>query len=413
MKILLVNNQLQLGGAETVAHQLQAGLRAAGDEAELAVAFGRSYPPDVRPLYPRTLSRLDHSRLHRLIERLAPRNAWTDRAFRRLAGSRADLIHVHNFHGDYASVESLAFLAAHKPIVWTFHGFWGITGGCDHPGDCEKFREACGECPLVHEWPINGVDNTAAELVRKIRVLGPAPLNVVAPSLHLARKVRDSRVGRRWRVEHIPNGVDTTAFHPGRKGDAAFRRETGVDPARICVLVVNRNFREPLKGFATIQAALRMLPPANLQVVLVGDHADWGAAQLPAHHSPTPAGYLSDRKLLARWYEIADVFLYASPRENFPCVILEAMAAQCCVVATPTDGVVEQIQDGISGVVADEISGPALGAALQRALADPTLRARTAEAARTRVSRDFNEALFVERHRQLYAGILNTWRPRA
>ena len=39
-------------------------------------------------------------------------------------------------------------------------------------------------------------------------------------------------------------------------------------------------------------------------------------------------------------------FLFASPAENFPCVILEAMASACCVVATPTSGVTEQIEDG-------------------------------------------------------------------
>ena len=412
MKILLVNNQLQLGGAETVVRQLAAGLRVAGDEVEVRVAFGKRYPPDVHPFYPRVLSRLHHSRFHRFIQHIAPRAKWTDRAFRRLAVSDADVIHLHNFHGNYASLESLAFLAARKPLVWTFHALWGVTGGCDHPRDCHRYLDACGECPQLGRWPLPTHDNTAAQLAAKLAQLAPLPLHIVAPSRWLAEIVRASHVGRHWQVHHIPNAVDTdfsTAL------PATARPHGEHDPARILVLV-NRNFRDEQKGFPILHSALAVakVAPSALQprLVLVGDNSGWAREQLPGWPCES-LGYISDRGTLARLYRSSDLYLYASPRENFPCVTLEAMAAACCVVATPTDGIVEQIEDGVSGVLASEISGPALGDALRRALGDATLRARTAETARERASRDFNQTLFIERHRQLYAEILQTWQPPA
>ena len=95
VNVLYVNNQVRLGGAETVIRQLLRGF----PKAQLVVAEGKTFPRHVQPLYPRLLARLFHSRAHNLVERVASRARWTDRAFRRLASGPHDLIHLHNFHG--------------------------------------------------------------------------------------------------------------------------------------------------------------------------------------------------------------------------------------------------------------------------------------------------------------------------
>src|SRR5271165_5674111 len=99
MKVLLVNNQIQLGGAETVVHQLLSRI----PNTRLLVAEGRL--DGVETMYPHLLSRLNHSRLHPFIERWFPMFEWTNRSFAKLRLDSADIIHIHNFHGTYASVE--------------------------------------------------------------------------------------------------------------------------------------------------------------------------------------------------------------------------------------------------------------------------------------------------------------------
>jgi glycosyltransferase involved in cell wall biosynthesis len=143
---------------------------------------------------------------------------------------------------------------------------------------------------------------------------------------------------------------------------------------------------------------------------LVGEHAHGAAQQLPGWDCES-VGYVTEVETLARLHRAADIFLFASPAENFPCAVLEAMAAGSCVVATPTGGVVEQIEDGVSGILAQEVSGPALGQALLRALNNLSLSRSMGEAARARVVRDFNETLFLDRHRKVYAEILAAWHP--
>ena len=407
MRIDFVNNQFRLGGAEIVMRQLHQGLRGVGVESRIHVAWGKTYPKDegVYPFYPRLLSRLDYSRFHDTVETLAPRPVWTDRAFRRLGRGRKKIVHIHNFHGDYASAESLAYVANRKPTVWTFHAFWGITGGCDHPRKCTRYLKTCGDCPNLGEWPLGDNDNTAEQLAAKFEHLRNAPLTVIAPSRHMAEKISASPVGLHWQVAHIPNGVDPRQFGFERKHDPEFRRALGLDPEALIVLIVNRNFKDPAKGFSMVLEALSCVDPQGIQIVLVGESSIYAVNRLPEEFPVVDAGYVASREELALYFEAADIFLFASPAENFPCVVLEAMSSKCCVVATPTSGVTEQLQHRKTGCLAFRLSGASLGEALNDAIAHPNLRVNCAENARAEIEREFSEELMVARHIALYESL--------
>ncbi len=420
MKISYINSHYQLGGAETVVRQLHEGALARGHASTLRVSDGKKWPRarGLRPLYPRLLATLDHSRFRNLVRDLAPREAWTDRACLRLADGDSDLVHVHSFYGRYASLETFAALARAKPLIWTFHRFWGVTGGCDHPGDCRRYLDACGRCPRVQEWPMNGRDDTAAAHAAKLALLAPLDLTAIAPSRHLERVVRESPIGRRWRVEYIPNGVNLARFGgpDALTGRAALRDRLGLPRSGSIVLVVNREFTDPVKGFATIRDAIAGLAPdelAGTTFVLVGGQADRARRELPPSARVVVAGFVADPAVLAEHYRAADVFLYASPGENFPCAVIEAMAARCCVVSTPTDGVLEQIAEGETGLIAADFSPAALAAKLRAALGDPALRARLGERAALRARAEFSEDAMLERHFALYAETIAARRARA
>jgi glycosyltransferase involved in cell wall biosynthesis len=395
MKVLQVNNQLLLGGAETVMHQLHNGLLVHGDQSRMCVALGAGYPHDVVPFYPRILSRFYHSRFHDFTERCFPRRTWTDRSFRKLARSDADIIHIHNFHGNYASIASLGRVAASKKVVWTFHALWGVTGGCDHPRECIRYQERCGACPQVGQWPVGAEDHTAEQLAEKLALLSGLPLHVVAPSQWLADIVSASQVGREWKIHTIPNGVDPAQFAPAERKSE-----------KISILIVNRDFADSRKGYPMVKQALLMVEPAGIRVVIAGGNSQSAAAELGRRFDCRNAGYVRDRETLAKLYAEADIFLFASEVENFPCVILEAMASECCVVATPSGGVVEQVQDRTSGLLACAISGEALGEALRVALGDEELRIRLGRAARQRVIENFTEERMIARYLELYRDVI-------
>jgi glycosyltransferase involved in cell wall biosynthesis len=409
MNLAFVNTSYRLGGAETVAHDLYVECAKAGHATRLYVAAGKTYPrePGLVPLYPRLLSRIYHTRFHDLTERAAPRAEWTDRRFRTLASGWPDVVHVHNFHGDYASVESLAYVARRKPLVWTFHGHWGITGGCEHPLECTRYEQACGTCPRLGVWPLGNVDDTAQQLAAKARHLADLDVHVIAPSAYLTERIARSRVGRAWDVHHIPNGVSTTTFANTRKSDAAFRRSLGLDPDRPSILVVNRNFFDRQKGFDTTCDALNIAAGEGVraQVVLAGHGSDSAAARLSPALAPLSVGYVESTPRIAAFFEASDLFLFASPAENFPCAILEAMASGCCIVATPTSGVTEQIEDGRTGVLASGASGTELARALVTAFAYRERWTSMGRAARKAAIDRYSIDVAVRRHLALYDAI--------
>jgi len=409
MKIAFVNNNYHLGGAETVVRQLHEGCLNRGIESVLHVTEGKTWPraKGLKPLYPRMLARLDHSRLRRLIRRWAPRSRWTDRTFRSLAEGDLDLIHLHSYHGLYASIQSLAHLAKTKPILWTFHRFWGITGGCDHPFDCNRYMSGCGNCPRVGEFPIGQVDHTAQEWRQKKALLSPLPLHIIAPSQHLADRVARSTLGSRWQISVIHNGVAPGQFMGKRKFDPAFRKALCLSPDKVTVFFTNRDFKDPIKGFPIIKKALQSQQWPDIQILLAGGNSTWAKAQLPHDLDVLDLGYISDRQKLADYHEAAEIYLYASEGENFPCAILEAMSSECCVVSTPVDGVTEQVEDRKSGRMADSNTGIALGQVLRDALFNLEATRSMGKSARQRVEACFTESEMIEKHLRLYEDTLH------
>jgi len=394
MEILLVNNQLQYGGAETVVHQLRSRI----PNTRLLVPESPSFSADV--MYPRLLSRLNHSRLHGVMEKLFPMSEWTNRRFAKIQNDPADIVHIHNFHGNYASIETLAGLIAVKRVIWTFHGLWGVTGGCDHPKGCTRYLRACGHCPQLGLWPIGDIDRTAQELSRKIVALARLPINVIAPSRYFYDTIRSSQVGRGWNVYHIPNGIDPNGFAPAQAKSQQKK-----------ILIVNRNFQDPHKGFDVVLEALNLANPPDVELSFAGLNSGWAIAQLRKAYRTRDLGYIMDRKRMAQLYGESHIFLFASPAENFPCVILEAMASGCCVVATPSGGVVEQIADAENGFLAGNISGQGLAAALDRALKEPATIAAMGENARQTVIKKFSELSMVEAHLRLYRSLMENRTP--
>lgn len=86
-----------------------------------------------------------------------------------------------------------------------------------------------------------------------------------------------------------------------------------------------------------------------------------------------------------------DVLVLASCRpEPFAGVVLEAMALGVPVIGTRTGGTIEQIDDGVSGILVEPNDPRTLAEAIERLLADRALKESIRKAARARVSEQFS-----------------------
>jgi glycosyltransferase involved in cell wall biosynthesis len=152
------------------------------------------------------------------------------------------------------------------------------------------------------------------------------------------------------------------------------------------VLFVGRLSAE--KGILEFLAATQ-----GLDRVIVGDG--------PLRASvPETAGVVA-RDRLGAYYERAAVVCVPSRREGFGMWCLEAMAHGRPVVATATGGLLDLVEDGVTGILVRDRRG--LRPALERLLADPELRRRMGDAARERVRERFSRERMGEELVRAYA----------
>jgi glycosyltransferase involved in cell wall biosynthesis len=93
---------------------------------------------------------------------------------------------------------------------------------------------------------------------------------------------------------------------------------------------------------------------------------------------------------LGRYYERAAVVVCPSRREGYGVVAREAMAHGRPVVATAVGGLVDAVEDGVTGLLVPPRDAAALRAALERLLADGELSRQLGAAARDRASLRFS-----------------------
>lgn len=88
------------------------------------------------------------------------------------------------------------------------------------------------------------------------------------------------------------------------------------------------------------------------------------------------------------WFADIDIFVLPSLWDNFPYVILEAMAAGKAIVATATGAVPDMLGDTAEIVKPGDVRG--LAKALRKLMADPELRVKLGAAAQTRFEERFH-----------------------
>jgi len=110
---------------------------------------------------------------------------------------------------------------------------------------------------------------------------------------------------------------------------------------------------------------------------------------------PESVGFVPPHEL-GPYYERAAVVVVPSRREGYGMVAREAMAHGRPVVATAVGGLVDAVEDGVTGILVPAADVDALRDALRGLLGDAGLRARLGRAAATRARESFSRAAEVD-----------------
>lgn len=136
------------------------------------------------------------------------------------------------------------------------------------------------------------------------------------------------------------------------------------------------------KGIEFLLRAMPMIP-GQMALDIVGDTAAEPGYFIKLQHLVTALGlasrvifygHVSDKTVLAQFYQRANVFVLPSLVEGFGIVLLEAMSYGLPIVATRVGAIPELVQDGINGLLVPPADPAALAAAIRRVLDSPTLQ---------------------------------------
>lgn len=205
-------------------------------------------------------------------------------------------------------------------------------------------------------------------------------------------------VGRLHRVKGMATLVETWATHP--------------DLADRCnLLVIGGDLLEPSDDEASELARIAEIVPPS-------DAASRGLLLAGHRRNAAVAMWLAAVRLGRPGLAAPDgVYVSASLKEEFGIAILEAMSAGLVVVAPAGGGPATYVEDGLTGILVDTTSPPALADAISRALGlarDPSAVV-LAEQARVSVRDRFGIGTMAQALERVYASVADepTWTGRA
>ena len=411
MKVLMLNTFDDVAGADRAARRLRQGLRGAGVDADLLVQFSFGDGKDVICLDSpvQTMLRRLKLSLGTLPVRLYPRrpvNNFTpallpDRLPARVAVIAPDIVHLHWLGAGFCQIESIGQFK--RPLLWTLHDSWPFTGGCHIPGDCTKYRERCGACPVLGSS--RETDLSRRTWQRKAQAWQNLDPTIVAPSRWLADCARASSLLRNCRIEVIPNGLDTETFRPMEQRSA--RQLLGLPQDRPIILFGAVNaLSDPNKGWHLLQPALKLVGESLPDAIGVVFGVDAPAVVAETGMPITFLGRLRDDASLVAAYAAADVFVAPSLQESFCQTVVEAMACGTPAVAFRATGPLDLIEHRQSGYLAEPYDSADLAHGIAWVLADRDRHADLADRARRKVVNDFALATVTQRYLLLYGEVL-------
>ncbi len=359
MRILLVVDSLEVGGAEQHVTDLARALRATGYLVTVACATGGPLVAELEaarvPVHVLVTGPVKH--------RVDLRFAWKLR--RVLRAGEFDLVHAHLYAGAVAAALAVIgigcarVVTVHSESRWQRHFARSVSGYVYRTADAIL---AVSE-PIAHQLTV-------------VHGVAPDRTTVIANALY------PTALCTRRRRATLRGGVVVGVA--GR-----LHRDKGVDV--LLDAMVRVLYRHP-----------------QVQTVVVGDgpqreHLQRKARSLGLDDRVSFLGCIPGARNLIPSF---DVLVVPSRTEGSPLVVLEAMAAGIPVVASCVGGIPDQIRHGVTGLLVAPDNPGELGKAIEQLLCEPATRNSLAAEGRRQVAERFPYRVLLDGIERVYAEAL-------
>lgn len=306
-----------------------------------------------------------------------------------------DVIHLHWINQRFIPMEQLP---KNKPIVWTLHDSWPFCGICHYFFNCERYKQQCGDCPLLHSE--EQYDLSYHVWKKKSEIYKDLDLHIVSPSQWLADCARNSSLLGRFPITVIPNCLDTKTFHP--------LNDRKVSGKHVILYGAMNATKDNRKGFANLVSALQLLEQQgqgnDIELMVFGaSKSDLRLdVNIPVHY----VGYIKDTEKLVDLYNQASVMVVPSLAENLSNTIMESLSCGTPVVAFNIGGNGDMIEHKKNGYLAKEKDDADLAEGILWCLNNNEDN-RLGKAGREKVMRDYTYEAVSLQYKELYETLNN------
>lgn len=322
---------------------------------------------------------------------------------------RADIIHIHQIHNHpNFSILSLPMLARKKPIVWTIHDPWAMTGGCEHSFECNRWLSGCKpRCP--HPRTRSLFENYTPYLQWKIKkyIYKKSKLTLIVASNWMKGRIERSPLLNHLPCHLIPFGIDLQIFKPLSKIECRKKLGIPLDAKVIAFrgIAINQNSRmSQYKGIAYLIDALKIYDPKEPTVLLILENSS-AFNFLSNKYLIFSLGWI-DGNDLVNVLAASDIFLMPSIQESFGLMAVEAMACGTPVIVFEGTSLPDVIKAPNGGLAVPAKDSKALAEAIDQLLSNDSMRNQMGVQARLITEKEYSTQQYLESHIKLYNDVI-------
>lgn len=355
-RVMLMTDEMEVGGSQRQIVQLALGLKARGVTCAVLYFINPSFLVEqlqaagIETIRVNKTARVDPGFVRRLRQAI---RAWAP-----------DVVHCYSFTAElWGAIACRLLPARERPVLissvrgtyeWYGRNQWRMKRwvSSQSASIISNSREGAEYAARQMHWPMhhfhvvhNGVSVTEPDAAR----------------VDLLRQ------------HYLQNTFDTLVLFVGR-------------------LVEHKNLPRLLQAFAQV---VKQRPRTRLLLAGSGPLHDALAAQIGQLGLQDHALLLGEQSEVPALMEAADLAVLPSLREGLSNVVLEAMALGRAVLSTPVGGIPQAIDNGRHGVLVEPTDTDALARALLTLIDDPALRERLGRAAQHKVLEQYSPPAMV------------------
>ncbi len=324
------------------------------------------------------------------------------------------IVHLHWLGDNTISIEEINKI--NYPIVWTLHDQWAFCGAEHYTNLISDSNPELIDKRYIEGYKFSnrptyekGVDINKKTWDRKKRSW-KKNIHIVCPSNWMAKCAKESALMRDFSIKVIPNPIDLDFWKPISKSES--RKIFNLPDSSIIILFgAIGGTSDKRKGADLLLNAFDILMQEysdknliNVNLVVFGQDSSTQLNtkyKFPIHF----VGKIDQDKMLRYLYSTADLFVIPSRQENLPQTAIEAHACGTAVVGFKTGGLIDIIENNVTGLLAKPFEAKSLAKSINSILKDKKRLKEMGSAARKRAERLWSEDIIYSKYLDLYRKI--------